>query len=378
MALTSLAVLFAAVSAAVPAAAFPVAEGWTSVRATGMGNASTAVVEDSDSLFYNPAGLAAVHGFNWTIADPRVGATGAQGYSIYQQYQQNNSVSSLFESLYGQPLWIGGGGKSAVTIPGFGFSAFANSNAHFELSNPAYPTLGLDYFVDYGFVGGAALEVVPEVLRIGAAFKRVNRTGAQMAVGAATLAQLNTTLLQNQAMNRGTGYGMDLGLQLTVPGPVRPSFGVAWKDIGGTAFSHEQGIGAPPPILSNLTVGAAVVFAVPGLKVTPAIDYRYVDHPEIAMLMKLGMGIEIDLLIWQVRAGLNQGYYTLGAGMDFSLLRVDVSTYGVELGEYVGQMQERRYMAQVTMELDFDLGSYLRGKSSSGDSGGRTGLKQRR
>ena len=41
-----------------------------SARALGMGNAYTAVVDNGDAIFYNPAGLAKMGGFNWTIIDP--------------------------------------------------------------------------------------------------------------------------------------------------------------------------------------------------------------------------------------------------------------------------------------------------------------------
>ncbi len=49
--------------------------------------------------------------------------------------------------------------------------------------------------------------------------------------------------------------------------------------------------------------------------------------------------------------------------------------HGVELGEYPGQHEDRRYMAQVTFDLGFDLGNFS-GKDSK--TGKRTRLKQRR
>lgn len=368
------------------APAAPLAEGWTSVRALGMGNAFTAVADDNDAIFYNPAGLSAVQGFRWTIADPRAGANGVSAYNLYQQYQSNSSPAGLFQSLYGAPIWVGGGAKSALALPGIGIAAFANSDAHFVLSNPAFPTAEARYFFDYGVATAFALPIVPSVLSLGVGVKRINRTGAALDAGPSTLAQLNTTLLQNQLKNRGTGYGLDVGLRMTLPTPIKPMFGIAWKDVGYTAFTFEEGVAAPNPTEPNLTVGAAVEVGLPGLSIMPSVDFRYADRPDIQIGKKIGMGVEFHLLLLNLRAGLNQGYWTAGVGLDFGLLKFDAATWGVELGEYAGQRQERRYMGQMTIEIDFDPGKFFgsitgsgssRGPGGSGGSG-RPRLKQRR
>jgi hypothetical protein len=107
------------------------------------------------------------------------------------------------------------------------------------------------------------------------------------------------------------------------------------------------------------------------------------------MAKKVSVGAELELLVFNLRAGLNQGYIAAGFGMDFGLFKFDVATYGVELGVYAGQQQDRRYMAQMSMELDFDPLKYFGGGHGSGSGsgaaggsgasgGGRIRLKQRR
>jgi hypothetical protein len=391
--LAAAAALLAALLTAVfgsAARAAPLYEGWTSVRALGMGNAYVAVVKDNDAIFYNPAGIAAVSGFNWTIADPRVGANGLSAYQDFQNYQNNSSIATLFESLYGSSVWVGGGAKTALSLPGIGVAAFGNANADLGVNNPAYPTIDLNYYADYGVATAFGLEMIPGVLRAGIGLKRVNRTGTQISAGASTLAQLSATLLQNQLKDRGTGYGMDLGMQLTIPSPVKPILAISWRDVGYTAFSFDEGAAAPAPIPPNLTLGAAIEFGIPGFHVTPAVDYRYADRSDIQIGEKIGLGVEVQLLLINLRAGLDQGYYTLGVGLDFGLFRFDAATYGVELGAYAGQQQERRYVAQMTMEIDFDPFKFFGGGSGSGSGGpngtgsgsgsgsGRQRLKQRR
>jgi len=70
------------------------------------------------------------------------------------------------------------------------------------------------------------------------------------------------------------------------------------------------------------------------------------------------MGIEFSWPVLDVRGGFHQGYYSLGAGFDLWLMRVDAATYGVELGAYPGQLEDRRYMMQVTFEFGIDPGSF--------------------
>jgi hypothetical protein len=62
------------------------------------------------------------------------------------------------------------------------------------------------------------------------------------------------------------------------------------------------------------------------------------------------MGVEMKLpMILSLRAGLNQGYYTAGATLDFKVVRFDVATYGEEIGVVGGQKEDRRVVGQVSM-----------------------------
>ena len=76
---------------------------------------------------------------------------------------------------------------------------------------------------------------------------------------------------------------------------------------------------------------------------TVAIDFvDFVDFFSAEMNMRsfvehLRIGAEIRLLsVLDVRAGLNQGYWTLGAGIDLWALKIDAAYYWQEFGETVG------------------------------------------
>jgi hypothetical protein len=360
--------------------------GWTSVRALGMGNAYTAVVSDSDSLFYNPAGLAKVKGINWTVMDPRGGANGLTGIQTAQKLSASNAnIPQILGPLYGQEIWGGGGAKTAITIPDFGMAGFVNTDVGFMPNSPPDPTMQLNSYLDYGYALGAAFDLVPSIWQVGVVGRYVNRTGSTATVGPATLGTLNTTQLQNVLESRGTGYALDFGSNITLPGPISPTMSFVYRDIGNTTFSHDSGASAPPPVNSEMIVGGSLAIKLLLINITPAVDFRYLTSQTLQLGMKVDAGVEIALPLLRLRAGLQQGYYTAGVGLDLGIMRVDAATYGVELGAYPGQMEDRRYMAQLTIELGFDPFRFFGGgSSSSSGSGSGSGdsdsphLKQRR
>jgi hypothetical protein len=148
-----------------------------------------------------------------------------------------------------------------------------------------------------------------------------------------------------------------------------------------TTFSHDEGAGAPPPIEPEFIVGGAMKFSGGLVDITPAIDYRFANRNDMQIGKKLHLGVEVAMPVLTLRAGLNQGYWTAGAGFNLWLVRVEAASYGVELGAYPGQQEDRRYMANFSFQLGFDPGGLFGGGKSSDSEGGsrsRSHLKQRR
>lgn len=363
-------------------------EPWTNARALGMGNAFTAVVDGSESLFYNPAGLARSGGFSWTLFDPRVGANGLEAVDIFKEFSDSQDLPTLFNRLYGNPVWVGGGSKTAFQIGGLAFGAFAGLDAGTQLNNPAYPEMDLQYAADYGFTAGFGFDLLPGVFKTGVTARRITRVGTAMPIGVSTLATLNTDELEQEFKNRGSAYGLDVGFMITAPSPIKPVVALTWKNVGETTFRREAGSNAPARIGSELILGASLEIDAALLTITPSFDYKYANRENVQLGKKIHMGLEVGLPLIDIRAGIHQGYYTLGAGLNMGLLRVDAATYGVELGEYPGQLEDRRYIVQVSLDIGFDPGSFGFGRSTGpsggsgsggkhGFSGGRR-LKQRR
>lgn len=371
--------------------ATPLHETWTSVRALGMGNAYTAIVDDADALFYNPAGLARISGINWTIIDIHAGLDDVNIVQTVKDFQSASSnISSFLSNQYGKKHWVNAATKTAVYIPNFAVAAFGNADVLMMVDNPPYPQLTLDYYADYGGAAGFGFEAIPGFLRFGIDTKYIYRLGTESVFTADQLASLNTTAITNAITNKGTGYAFDTGMVLSIPGPIKPSLSFVWKNMGVTAFSHDSGPAAPPRILDEMIVGGALQISLPLISITPAFDYKYANRAELPFSKKISMGLEVSLPLIEARAGINQGYYCLGVGVHLPVIHIEAATYGEELGEYAGQIEDRRYMVELTFDIGFDLFGLLSGggSSSSGGKGGSSGsqgggsyrpsLKQRR
>lgn len=355
---------------------------WSSVRAMGMGGAYTAVVDSGDALFYNPAALSRISGVEWTIMDPRIGVNGPQALEVAAIASSGSTLADTLADLYGKAIWVGGGGKTSFVMPNFGFAAFSNGDVGINLQNPAFPELNLNYVFDYGIALGGAVDFIPNVWSIGLVAKRMNRTGTNLPVGPSVLASLDIDSIKDQLKNRGTGYALDIGTMLTIPSPIQPTVSFSIRNFGYTSFSFEEGVQAPPRSDPDMTLGGSLTFDTPVFNITTAMDYRFLDRADIQMGKKLHLGVEFDLPLIQLRAGLNQGYYTAGATFDIGVIALDAATYGVELGEYPGQLEDRRYVVQMTLQIGLDLGLFG-GSSSGGTGSGSSGssrrkLKQRR
>lgn len=327
-----------------------------SARALGMGNAYTAMVNDDDSIFYNPAGLGRMSGFHWTILDPNLGLNGLNAYSDYSNLlsQSSNSMAAVLNSLYGKNVWGHLGLKTLVSIGGFSFGGYGNADINLNLENPAYPNLYANYYVDYAYVAGYGFEFVPKIFSMGAQLRYINRQGGQIPIGPSSLALLSSSTI-SQAINQsqGTAYGLDVGMQLQLPVNGNPSIGVMWRDLGNTAFKVVGTNIRPDVIESDLTIGMGMLIDGPGVDIKPAVDIRYINQGG-QIGKKINFGIEVDLPLIDVRGGFHQGYYTLGASFDVGILRIDAATYGVELGEYPGQLEDRRYMIQMSIGIGID------------------------
>jgi uncharacterized membrane protein YgcG len=342
----------------------------SSVRALGMGDAYTALADDSSSLFYNPAGLARVRGLNWKIFSLHAGASGLEAYNKIKDLNGSgggDELSDTIQKLYGEHVSSAVGGESIFTMPMLGVGVYNHTDALIKVDNPVYPTLQTEVINDYGYTLGAGVPLGP-FLHAGMNLRYVKRTGARLPLGASVLADLDMDKLKGQITGWGVGYAADTGMNLILPAPFfTATLSAVWKNMGKTNYKSENKAQILPSDDNNITLGAALKFDTPVLSIAPAVDFQNLNRTDIQLARKLNFGIEIGLPMVDIRGGFREGYYTAGAGVNLGLFRVDVATYGVELGAYPGQIEDRRYVAEFTMELG--IGNFSADGSGSGSKG---------
>lgn len=340
-------------------------ENFINARALGMGNAFSSVVDNHNALFYNPAALDRIRGFHLTILDLQVGTDAVNSYSTLKNATTNN-YATIIQNYYGQEVWAGISDTLAFSMRDFAVAAYDFFNLSFLLNNPAYSTVTLTATNDYGVQLGFALPIIPEIFRLGIAAKRITRYGGSIPVGPGTVASLSNTYINNLLNNLGTGYGLDAGLLIEVPVGIRPAFSFVWQNIGQTYFIPAAGSNSPIAMDNIPTVGFSSTIDAVLIKIRPAIDYRHINMTSRQLGVLLHLGLEIEFPGFAVRGGANQGYYTAGASLNLKYLTVDAATYGVELGNYPGQMEDRRYIASVVIDLNLDPEINFSGKGENG------------
>ncbi len=353
----------------------------TSVRALGMGNAFTAVVYGADALFYNPAGLARNRGLLWTVVGAKAGVSGLEAFADASDLRDDDSFVESLRDLYGENVWAGARARSIFAMPYLAFGGFNDLDASLRVVNPVYSELQVNLINDYGYTLGVGFPVAP-FLHLGLAGRRVKRTGADVPFGPSFIGSLDPDQIMDSVRGWGMGYGFDAGANLVLPGPLVTAVGsVVWKNIGETRYRSKTNKAQVLPYDPNeLILGMALHIDLPLVTITPSIDFKHLTQTDQQMGKKINFGLEISLPLIDIRGGFHQGYYTAGAGVNLGLVRADAATYGVELGVYPGQLEDRRYVLELAIELGFGSGDGILSSSSSSKSSsfGRSRLKQRR
>ena len=348
-----------------------------SVRALGMGNIYAPIVRDSDSMFYNPAGLAQVEGINWTIFNLFAGANGVKAFNKLQDLKDSDTFSKIIKKMYGERVWAAGGGNLAITLPYFGFAIYNHIDVSLDVNNPAYTNMDISVTNDVGQALGVGLPIGP-MFHVGAVVRRITRIGARAPFGPSFIASLDPNSISDDIKTKGIGFAADIGINIKPSSSVSPTFSFVWYNIGGTSFIADKGSKELPSDEEDMALGMALDIDAGLVSITPALEIKHLNHTDEQLGKKIHLGVELGLPLMDIRAGFYQGYYTLGAGLSLGFLRIDAATYGVEIGEYQGQLEDRRYIAQLTLEIGFDMGLRFLGSGEGGSMWRRKKLKRRR
>lgn len=335
---------------------------YTGVRPLGMGNAFTAIADDENAAFYNPAGLADTVEGRVELLNPKIDVS--TNTLDFQKDASNLKTGDTTGAVDMMRKYVGKHQHAAVTD----FSNYTRHNFEIgalfkvgfdaEVNSPSYPTLQADLVNDAGLVVALAHSYMDDHLRLGATLKYIQHKRFYKEYTAVDIASSNTSYNFSDDLKSANKFGADLGGTYVFENETwKPRMAMVIQNIGGMDFGDYQAK-ATSPVVPNaykqqVNLGFAVTRHLWVTNTTLAMDYDDLTGnvgTDTDKAKRLHMGAEIKFpKILALRLGLNQGYLSYGAGLNFWLLKLDYAFYKEEVGAYAGQREDSRHVVELSM-----------------------------
>lgn len=347
--------------------------GYEGTRANGMGGAFSAVANDNTALFYNPAGISQLEKgeSNWFLkADASAGIAGFSS-DIDNATGQSNDVQAITDVIKNHY-----GSHYSVRAPSVGFMwarpswgvAFIPVDLSIDmgLHRSVGPSISLTAYQDSTFAFTKNWKInkwhKQGTFNVGVTAKAIYRMNVNKIVDVASIA-LTDKIFNIEDAKEGMTVDADVGFLWKGPWQkYNPSASFVIKNIGDYGYFTNLGLigkGTGDPEKLHRTVDLGMAMDLPSWWVWSskiAFDIRDMLHPNWNLQKGFHLGAEF---MWEVaswfrggwRAGINQGYWTGGFTGEFGIFKLDLATYGEEVGVQGSRLENRRYM--VEMSLDF-------------------------
>lgn len=339
-----------------------------------MGDAFTAVNDDDFTLFYNPASLGR-HKSDFTL------------YPFNPQFGGSNVLNDMdrFENFPDEPV---GASKvlmdypahaSAGIAPGFklfnvGVTFLANESYDVLLRNPSHPMLDLDFHSDRGVMIGVGIPIGPGRISkksqsgsqtsIGFTGKYIERTGVRDTLalsGPVVLESIDQEdlekILKSLGQVKGIGYGFDAGIEhVRRSGNSQFIMGLSALDITGTDFTEADTESKlqVADIRDQVNLGFAAGQDFKLFHYIFSADIRGLNE-QMDFGQRLRLGAQVGVPGLKLLAGMNSGYYSYGAMLDMSFMKLTAGFYDMELGSKYKQIKSKRFVIYLSLfDFSFD------------------------
>ncbi len=328
------------------------------VRPMGMGGAFAAVSDDHNALYYNPAGLAKINSLNMGLFNPTMDLSSNTldllDYNL-SDFEDPDYVYQFLEDNIGKPFYLKASLNPYVGFNiknvGVMFSGLISMDWDTQPDSYVDPHLYVDGTIDYGTYGGAGMEMpFLKGLSAGMNLKYLHREGIKGNYDQyeiATAVEDFDDFMDNNGKD-GDGFSADFGVLYEREFP--------WFDAGFAFVGQnlpEMELNDIQPIKTQFNTGVALKKNLKKYKFTFALDWNDIFNnveEDSDLLKRIHMGLECKFPKFaSARIGFNQGYYTLGASFDITrIVRIELATYGEEVGAYASQKEDRRYIAMIS------------------------------
>ena len=154
------------------------------IRPLGMGNAFTAVADDENAVFYNPAGLSMMSGLQLGVVNPQIEiADDSIDFADDAgdvDFDNTSEVADLLRKYTGKPQHVRVGlfPHLGLNIKDVGVlvGALGQGTVDVEINNPVWPQTRVNLIADYGpIVGGGFQLPAVKNLHLGMSLKYIGR-----------------------------------------------------------------------------------------------------------------------------------------------------------------------------------------------------------
>ena len=344
-----------------------------SLRPLGMGNAYlTMKGTDSSNLYYNPAAINDYsQKLNFGVMSPSLDFSTAtigvikdiKNLSHDLKGKGNAAQTTTFDTFFTKH--VGQFHSMNLFLPvasvqqrWFAANIILDSRTTISLRNQSFPNFEILSHNDGGVAAGTAYGFLDGSLQVGIVGKFLYRAVLSEIVTITDVTGGNfgdTFAFKN--WKKGFGVGADLGAKYQIPDfdtdildLLKPTVAMTYQDVGNTHFS-----GGAPSTPQSISAGVGVHPDFGFIATSLDVDMREINVKE-EMMKKLHVGAEGRFgKYWPVhpalRAGLNQGYPAVGAGLVTRFLSWNVAYYGEEMGNTTHQKGNYR----LATSLDFNF-----------------------
>ena len=344
------------------------------VRPTGMGNAFLALVDDSNALWYNPAGLAEIEGVHFTPLNSILGYDSKDTLNRLDRAITKSQTDQLFRQ---GTEFMRFNFMPALIFPNFGISIFSQTQAFFDLSDVMNRGLSAFATHDQGIIVGGGLTPFDSPsfgkMSVGLSVKSFVRSSLSVEQSTQELIdQYGLSGIQDYLdnlydnLNKKTEYGYAFGVNLGAKYQTQLKTKRALKPTLSGAltidnFAHAQfgklqdGKNVPTPLRMDISLGTALsVPLTPSWVFNMTGDFKNIfGRRGVSKNRKvewLHLGAELKHSIFGVRCGINDGYLSYGFSLEFPPhTKIHFSSYKGEVARTSYENSLRVYLLQLAI-----------------------------
>jgi hypothetical protein len=359
--------LLISVSAFPSAQAKELSDLFQSPEVQAMGGAATANVEGADAIYLNPAAMAGNSAFSLQVPIAVQGSSDLITAESQTLAAYHNLDSNSLNTLVGRDIYVRSEMAPSLLVPNFGISFLVDDQFALISRNQALPQFTLGYQTTNGVQFAWGMSILPQPmrhkkkkrgqpddtpeddLRVGIGYTIMWRRGGYNLLSLSQLANASTTEIKSIIGSFQEASAADLGVQYIhrVNERFQLMSGIAFQQIGdlnfGPGTTTQDG---------DLSVGVAAKYKFDAL-VTGTLAYDLRDLNENVEFQRHNhVGTSLAFPLVTVFGGLSEGSLpSFGASVDVWLLKVTALSYIAEEDAFVGQDDQRRYLAQVTIKF---------------------------